>query len=126
MLDPERTLYWVVPPQEEEPEDPNHLPYYAFRPRRKDEGKLSVYDSSKITPRECLELYNTQSEAPQATRVARITVDDLQQFGLRAEPDPGPHPAHMLIDFNELSRSRANRIANELTERAEQAGVIIP
>lgn len=126
MLNPEQTLYWVVPPQDEEPADPNRLPYYAFRPRRKDNGKLSVYDAAKITPRECLELYNAQSDAPQSTRVARITAADLQQFGLQAEPDPEPHPAHLLIDFNSLSRSRANRIASELTERAEQAGVLIP
>lgn len=122
-LTPDHPFYWVVPPHE--PELPNRLPYFAFRPRKDiDQGMLSVYDATAITPAECLNLYNRRGDRQPATTVARITAGDFQRYGREIRSASGSHPAHCLVDFQDLSQSQINRISRDLRRRSERLGLI--
>lgn len=104
---------------------PNRLPYFAFRPRKDlDQGRLSVYDATTITPAECLNLYNRRGDRQPTTTVARITAGDFERYGREIRSAPGSHPAHCLVNFQDLSQSQINRISRDLRRRSERLGLI--
>ena len=124
MLRPDARFYRAVPPDRNN-YDPEELPPRTFRLREQDEGQLSLYDSSKITARECLELYNRNPEAPQARAVAVITMSELARLQLSPTPDPAGHPAHVLVSMTHLDTERQTLYANELLRMAQARGPII-
>lgn len=124
MLNPDARFYRAVPPNRDN-YSPEELPPRTFRLREQDEGQLSLYDSSQITARECLELYNRNPEAPQARAVAVITMRELNRLQLSPMPDPGGHPAHVLVSLTHLDPERQTLYANELRRIAQARGPII-
>ena len=124
MLNPELRLYRIVPPERRN-YDPTELPLRTFRLREQDFGQLSFYDSTKITPHECLALYNQNPEAPQARAVAVITAKELQDLELPAEPDPQEHPAHILVDLRHLDADQKITYSALLLETAQARGPIV-
>lgn len=117
-MNPIQAIYRVVPPQSEsEPE--TAVPYYTFQPRKdEDKGLLSVATAALITPAECLALYNTNPNRPQATLVAEVTVSDFTDLGIPLIPDPQVSPAHMLADFRNLTSRQLRQAASILRRKA--------
>ena len=89
----------------------------AFRPTRKDEGLLSVYDGDMIAPKPAYDHYTGQLGL-ESVGVVAVTVAECKQQELPVEPDPIPFPEHVVIDFRSLSRSQAESKAKYLVRLA--------
>lgn len=124
MLNIPTRFYRIIQP-DRNISDPAEIPLYAFSPRPQDNGRLSVYDSSRISPRECLSLYNQRPNRPQAQAVAVVTQADLDQLKLPLRRQSGGHPAHCLIDLSELTPEQQHTKGTALRRIAQQRGVIL-
>lgn len=93
----------------------------AFRPTRKDEGLLSVYDGDQIDAKSAYEHYTGQLGLGSAGAMA-VTVAECVQQGLTAKTDPVPFPEHVVIDFRSYSRSQIEAKAKYLTRVAMKRG----
>lgn len=90
----------------------------TFKPTRKDNGLLSVYDGDQLTPAESWQHYTTEL-GHSSDGVVAVTVAECQQQGLTVKAAPKlDHPTHTTIDFTGLTRSRIERIADELKKAA--------
>ena len=93
----------------------------AFRPSRKDNGLLSVYDGDQISPRDAYEHY--ASLGYKAVGVLAIAVAECESLNLIVSPDPlVGFPEHATIDFTERSRKRVEIASRTLKERANARG----
>ena len=89
----------------------------AFRPSRKDNGRLSVYDGDQISPQAAYEHY--ASLGYQAVGVLAVSVAECESFNLTVALDPLPgFPEHTTIDFTTLSRKDIEIASRALRERA--------
>ena len=93
----------------------------AFKPTRKDNGRLSVYDGDQISPQAAYEHYTSLGN--KAVGVLAVTVAECESLDLAVTPDPLPgFPAHALIDFTDLSGNRVKRAAHQLNKSATARG----
>ena len=93
----------------------------AFKPTRKDNGRLSVYDGDQISPQAAYEHY--ASLGYKAVGVLAVSVAECESLDLAVTPDPLPgFPEHTTIDFTTLSRKGTELAARTLRERATARG----
>ena len=89
----------------------------TFKPTRKDNGRLSVYDGDQISPQDAYEHY--ASLGHKAVGVLAVTVEECESLNLIVSPDPLPgFPQHTVIDFTDLSGNKRRRAASDLIEIA--------
>lgn len=93
----------------------------VFRPTPKDNGRLSVYDGDQVTASQSWLHYTTELGFASVGVVA-VTVAECDAFGLRAEPDPEPFPAHAVIRFDGCTSKQIERNAKRLKAAAEARG----
>ena len=93
----------------------------AFKPTKKDQGCLSVYDGSQITAEDSWRDYTTRIGYPSAGVIA-VTVVECQTEDLQVIPDPMSFPEHVVIDFQNLGRRQVERKAKILHAHAVQRG----
>jgi len=93
----------------------------AFRPTRKDEYSLSVYDGDLVTAEGSWEHYTVQQGFDSAG-VAGVTVEECEDLDLAAESDPAPFPAHAVVRFDGHSNSQIATKAKHLKRAAAQRG----
>ena len=89
----------------------------TFRPTRKDNGLLSVYDGNRITAEGAWRHYTGQLGFTSYGVVA-VSVDECQSLQLPVRSDPTPFPEHAVVDFTGLSRSAIERKADRLKNAA--------
>ena len=102
----------------------------AFRPTKKDEKQLSVYDGSKIEPLEAWEHYTEQlkliSDGVLAISVEEsksLKLDDGKSLKLPVFPKPEENfSEHVIIDFRGLSNNQIKRKAEDLKTKANERG----
>ena len=97
----------------------------TFRPTRKDNGRLSVYDGDQISAREAYEHYTSPPPGlgQRAVGVLAITVAECESRDLIVSSDPLPgFPEHAAIDFTGISGSRIRVVARALREFASARG----
>ncbi len=97
----------------------------AFKPTRKDNGRLSVYDGDQISPREAYEHYTSPPPGlgQRAVGVLAISVAECESLNLIVSSDPLPgFPEHAAIDFTGLSGNRSRLTAGELNDLANVRG----
>ena len=93
----------------------------AFKPTRKDNGRLSVYEGDQIGPQDAYEHY--ASLGYQAVGVLAVSVAECESLDLAVTPDPLPgFPEHTTIDFTTLSRKDIEIASRALRERANARG----
>jgi hypothetical protein len=98
----------------------------AFRPSKKDQGRLSVDDGTKVTAEQSFNAFVTHG-FPSAG-VWSVSNQECQALNLPIVPDPipdtqeHPNPAHMLIDFSGLSTSKTSSCAQILARHADERG----
>ena len=93
----------------------------AFRPTRKDTGRLSVYDGDQISPQDAYEHYTSLGH--KAVGVMAIAVAECESLDLTVSPDPlVGFPEHATIDFTARSRKRIEIASRTLKERANARG----
>ncbi len=77
----------------------------AFKPRERDNGRLSLYDSDIMNPKESFDHYNNLrncvSSGVMAFSVGEVSSVDLQAFSSPSENNP----AHAHIDLSYLSEN---------------------
>ena len=94
----------------------------AFRPTRKDAGRLSVDDGSQITA-EAAWKRHTAVRNLGSVGVLCVTVSECLGEELAVVPEPKPDaPEHVVIDFNELTRSQTVTVGRRLKEKAVERG----
>ena len=97
----------------------------AFKPTRKDNGRLSVYDGDQISAREAYEHYTSPPPGlgQRAVGALAITVAECESLNLAVSSDPLPgFPEHAAIDFTGLSGNRSKLTAGELNDFANARG----
>ena len=104
--------------------DDNNPTAQVFKPTRKDNGFLSVYDGDQISPRDAYEHYTGSPPGlgQNAVGVLAVTVAECESLDLAVTPDPAPFPEHTLIDFSALSRGMVRYAADELRVIANARG----
>ena len=85
----------------------------AFKPTKKDERLLSVYDGDQITPENAW-LHFTRNVGSKSAGVVGVSVAERNQLELPVRPDPNLFPEHAVIDFTGLSRGAMERKADAL------------
>jgi len=101
--------------------DGGRITSQAFRPKRNDDGKLSVDRGSIVSPEESLDRYKFDSAG-----VWAVTVEEVEAEDLRAYPDPLPaNDAHAVIDFAALSKSRMRAVGAQLSRVANARGALL-
>lgn len=93
----------------------------AFKPTKKDNKRLSVYDGDQISPVDSWRHYTEDSGLLSAGVVA-VTVGECGKHDLPVEPDPGPFPEHVLIKFDNCSNSQIKNKARYLNIAAKRRG----
>lgn len=102
----------------------NGLPsFLAFKPTKKDAGKLSVYQGSMMSPKEAYDHY-TETLHLASDSVWGITVAECDDIGLSALPDPQTFTEHAIIDFNGKSLKKQEEAAKQLKARAIDRGCL--
>ena len=96
----------------------------TFKPTRKDNGRLSVYDGDQISPQAAYEYFTNPPPGlgQRAVGVLAVKVSECESLNLAVKLDGDPIPAHAAIDFTTLSRRDINRAADELKELANARG----
>ena len=97
----------------------------AFRPTRKDNGRLSVYDGDQISPQAAYEHYTNPPPGlgQTAAGVLAVTVSECESSNLAVTPDPlRDFPEHATIDFTAFSRNRIKVASRELNDFANERG----
>ena len=93
----------------------------AFRPRKTDNKRLSVYDGDQIAPEAAWQHYTSDLENL-PVGVLAVTVADCSSQSLPVVPDPIPFPEHTLIDFSAFGRNQIKRKSEYLRDAAERRG----
>ena len=121
-MNPDTLLYRMVSPSFMKDGNPTSQ---VFKPTRKDNGRLSVYDGDQISPRDAYEHYTGSPPGlgQNAVGVLAVTVAECESLDLIVSPDPLPEfPEHTLIDFSALSRGMLKYAADELRVIANARG----
>lgn len=94
----------------------------AFRPTKKDEKHLSVYDGSQIEPFEAWEHYTEQLKLI-SDGVLAISVDECYSLKLPVSSKPEENfSEHVIVDFRGLSNNQIKQKAEELKTKANERG----
>jgi hypothetical protein len=94
----------------------------AFKPTKKDNGKLSVDRSSKSTAQAAFEHHQAVGVS---CCVIGVTVGEVSDLGLASFDDPTiEKPAHAYIDMSNKTRSELEGLAGRLRDLATQRGVL--
>ena len=93
----------------------------AFKPTKKDDGKLSVYDGDQATAEHSWEHF-TSVLGLSSIGVQSVTVGECNELELPAVPDPEEFPEHVAIRFTGLSKSQVEKRAKQLREVAATRG----
>ena len=92
-----------------------------FRPTRKDDHRLSVYDGDQITAEAAWRHY-TQAQHRRSVGVMSVTRRECRDTGLRVIGDGTPFPEHAVIEFSGLSRNETKTAAVVLAAAARRRG----
>lgn len=94
----------------------------AFRPSKKDEGKLSVHDGEQIEAMDSWNHYTTV-ENLESVGVMAVTVGECKSLGLSVNPAPKLlTPFHCEIDFTEFSGNQRKIKSQQLSDFAKARG----
>ena len=123
LADSDELLFRQVHPSWKKPD--GSTTSQAFKPTRKDSGRLSVDRSSKISAQQSFE--NHQSVGV-SSHVIGVTVGEVSTLGLSSHDDPLPpeKPAHAFIDMVDATRSQIEGFAGRLRDLATERGVLHP
>ena len=97
----------------------------TFRPTRKDNGRLSVYDGDQASPQDAYEHYTSPPPGlgQRAVGVLAVAVAECESLNLTVSPDPlVGFPEHVAIDFTPRSRKGVEVVARALREFANARG----
>ena len=97
----------------------------TFKPTRKDNRRLSVYDGDQISPQDAYEHFTNPPPGlgQIAVGVAAVAVAECESLKLTVTPDPLPGFAeHSMIDFAAHSRKGVEIAAGELNDFANARG----
>ena len=98
----------------------------AFRPSKKDNGLLSVYDGDLIIAEEAFLHFNAQPNC-NSHCVCGVTHYEAGSIGLESRPDTENHfPEHAIIDFTPYGSSRQEKLAKHLRKFAQDRGILYP
>ena len=77
----------------------------TFKPTRKDNGRLSVYDGDQISPQDAYEYFTNPPPGlgQRAVGVLAVAVAECESLNLTVTLDGDPIPAHAVIDFTTLA-----------------------
>ena len=96
----------------------------VFKPTPKDEGRLSVDRSSKISAEAA---FDAHQQLGSSTMVLGVAVGEIDDSGSSAYDDPvADKPAHAYIDFTGLARKQVDGLAAQLRDFAVVRGVLHP
>ncbi|MDZ4695029.1 MAG: hypothetical protein SGI86_07735 [Deltaproteobacteria bacterium] len=104
----------------------------AFRPTKKDEGKLSVARSTLTTAAQAFHMHTRLLSLPShgtwAVSVQECSQHELKVFSdpLTVPPEKVADPAHAFVDFRGLSNSRTESKATQLRNEALVRGRLHP
>ena len=93
----------------------------AFKPTRKDDNRLSVYDGELIDAEASWHHYTTDLGG-KSVGVLAVTVFECSRRDLDVVPDPDEFLEHMLIDFTGKTRSQVEKAATYLRDLAIERG----
>lgn len=94
----------------------------AFRPRKIDNKRLSVYDGDQTTPETAWQHYTSDLENL-PVGVLAVPVADCSSQSLPVVPDPIPFlEEHTLIDFSAFGINQIKRKSEYLRDAAERRG----
>lgn len=98
----------------------------AFRPSRKDEGKLSVALSSRTSAADAFMLH-TEKLGFQSAGTWGLAVAEVERVGLEAFADPQDgDQAHGIINFVGIGRGRCEALSKLLVQHATKRGRLHP
>ena len=117
-MTPETLLYRQVPATYVQH---GEITSQVFKPTAKDNGRLSVYDGSRISAEDAWEHY-LQTLGYKSVSVAAVAVQECKDLQLGIEADPVPFEEHAVIDFSGFSRSQSERKADALKRCAIARG----
>lgn len=107
----------------------SRLSSQAFKPTKKDEGRLSVRNSDKITAEDChkfqTEKLNLKSMGNYGVTIGEISEASLQCFESPITSEP-VDPSHCHISFVSLTGSQIQTKADKLVSAARSRGQIHP
>ena len=98
-----------------------HVSSQAFRPRRSDNKRLSVYDGDQITPQDAWSHY-TREDYRLSVGVLAVTVSECSAQDLPTLPDPQTFAEHVLIDFSKFGTNQIKRKSSLLRDFAVARG----
>ena len=93
----------------------------AFKPTKKDERRLSVYDGAQVSAEESWEHF-TELRGYSSIGVLAVSVGECHSVDLAVEPDPERFPAHVEVVFDEYSNNEAIAKAKLLKRFAQLRG----
>jgi hypothetical protein len=85
----------------------------VFKPTRKDENRVSVYDGALITPENAWKHF-TEKLGFASIGVLAVSVDECQGCDLPTSSDPAPFPEHAIIDFTAVAPNQIDTKAKLL------------
>lgn len=103
--------------------DEGRVSSQAFTPSEKDNGRLSVSQSTKTTPESAYHFF-TETRKLQSVGVWAVSVEEADSLELPVFSDPLPDdPSHAVIDFNKHSTTAKRKLGSRLAEFARNRGV---
>ena len=94
----------------------------AFRPRNRDNKRLSAYDGDRIRPEDAFHHYPKRPSLPLPVGVLAVTAAECRTLELSVVPDPDAFPEHVLIDFSAWGTSQIHKKAKRLRNAAVKRG----
>ncbi len=96
----------------------------AFKPSKKDEGKLSCFDNDILDAPGTFK-YFTEDLGLEAAGILATKVSECHECKLEvySDPDGGvPHEAHVSIDFSAHGTNKQKKLASKLRDLANRRG----
>ena len=97
----------------------------AFKPKRKDNGNLSVDRSKCVTAEESFDNFRNRGFHSEAVFGLKVGEFGSEQIPCWHRPECA-NPAHTHADFNLLSNNRRNKAGKRLKEIAFKRGILYP
>lgn len=91
----------------------------VFKPKKSDEGHLSVYNGDKFSAEQS---YHHFTESLESSGVVSVTVQECNSASLNSVADNDPFEGHAYIDFTGLSTSQVDKNAKKLKHFATVRG----
>lgn len=98
----------------------------AFRPSKKDNGLLSVYDNDLISAQDAFQHFNAQPDCTSHS-VCGVVRSEADSIGLASRPEIEEYfLEHAIIDFTPYGTSRQGKLARQLRDFAQERGILYP